>query len=107
MSRRKERRAKAPPENPAADELLRKLIWKRFAEVWAAYPHSMEYHLLHCGSRQLEDFTHKDEFSCCESCPYVAFTAKINCEHLGITWIFGESGTLPHILDDMAELAAE
>lgn len=89
----------------SADELVRGLILRHFAARFETLPYSSGHHILHCDTRQVADVSHQDSFTCCESCPYVAFTARVSCEHAEVAFKFGESGRLPSILDDLAELA--
>lgn len=87
------------------DELLRRLILQRFAELYEQMPYSVQFHILHCDSRDVADFTHRVSFSCCESCPHLAFKALVWCEHAQVEYEFGEPGNLPGVLEDMAGFA--
>lgn len=94
-----------PETTSSADELLRALILKRFGETYERLPYSREFHLLHCDTLEVADFSHRQTFSCCESCPHVEFTALVWCEHVQLEWSWAEAGHLGGIIADMAELA--
>lgn len=87
-----------------ADKLLTHFILRRFREHYEQFPYSVQAHILQCPSLAMQDVTQREFFACCESCPYVEFTAHVSCEHAHVTFTYEEGGRLNQVLADMAEL---
>lgn len=89
--------------DPDADELLRRLVGDRFAARFGQFPYSREHHLISCPTQVITELTSITNDAPCGTCDFTEFTARITCEHVEVTWVYGESGTLASIIKDLAE----
>lgn len=89
-----------------ADDLVRDLILRRFAEKYERLPHSAGHHILNCDQLKVADISTETGIAAlCGTCEIVTFTARVACGHAQVEFEFGETGRLARILDDLAELA--
>lgn len=91
-----------------ADDLVRDLILRRFAERFEPLPYSTGHHILHCDAIEVADVTSTEGIAdLCGTCELVAFTAFVSCEHARVVFQFGEPGRMDQVLAELAELADE
>jgi hypothetical protein len=91
-----------------ADELVRDLILRRFAEQYERLPYSTGFHILHCDRMDVADVSIQEGGTCLGgTCDYTDFAAIVSCQHAEQHFELGESGRLPRVLSDLAELAEE
>lgn len=93
---------------PTADDLVRDLILRRFAERFEPLPYSAGHHILHCDSRTITDTASEEGVvGLCGTCEDVTFTARVACGHTEVMFEFGEAGRMDQVLAELAELAEE